>query len=83
MNLDMKIIQVHACTTLQIFVAAIFFQNCPLGTCLIPRFMMVYDAEGEETKYARVFMQKMQMLMQESNENGRNSNMQWSKLNMG
>ena len=60
MNLDMKIVQVHACTRFQTFVAAIFFQNCPLGTCLIPRFMMVYDAEGEETKYARVFMQKMQ-----------------------
>jgi len=60
MNLDMKIIQVHACTTLQIFVAAIFFQNCPLGTCLIPRFMMVYDAKGEETKHARVLMQKAQ-----------------------
>ena len=62
--------------------AAIFFQNYPLGSCLIPRFMGVYDEKDEETKYARVFMQKMQMLMQESNENGRNSNMQWSKLNM-
>ena len=60
MHLDMKIIQVHACTTLQTFVAAIFFQICPLGTCVIPRFMGVYDAKDEKTKYARVFMQKMQ-----------------------
>ena len=45
MHLDMKIVQVHACTTLQTFVAAILFQNCPLGTCLIPRFMGVYDAK--------------------------------------
>ena len=60
MHLDMKIIQVHGCTTLQTFVAAIFFQDCPLGTCLIPRFMGVYDASEEKTKYARVFMQKMQ-----------------------
>ena len=60
MHLDMKMIQVHACTTLQIVMAAIFFQNCPLGTCLIPRFMGVYDAKDEKTKYARVFMQKMQ-----------------------
>jgi len=45
--------------------------------------MRVDDAKGGESKHARVFMQKMQMLMQESNENGRNSNMQWSKLNMG
>ena len=83
MNLDMKIIQVHACTRFQTFVAAIFLQNCPFGTCLNPRFMRVDDAKGGESKHARVFMQKMQMLMQESNENGRNSNMQWSKLNMG
>ena len=60
MHLDMKIIQVHTCTTLQIFVAAILFQNCPLGTCLNPRFMRVYGAKDEESKHARVFMQKMQ-----------------------
>ena len=60
MHLDMKIIQVHACTTLQIFVAAIFFQNCPLGTCLIPRFMGVYDAKDGKTKHAWVSMQKIQ-----------------------
>ena len=82
MHLDTKIIQVHACTKLQIFVAAIFFQFCPLGTCLIPRFLMGYDAKDGKSKQARVFMQKMQMLMQRSNENERNSNMQWSKSNM-
>ena len=60
MHLVMKMIQVRACTTLQIVMAAISFQNCPLGTCLIPRFMMIYDAKGGETKQARVFMQKMQ-----------------------
>ena len=60
MHLDMKIIQVHACTTLQIFMAAIFFQTCPLGACLIPRFMVFYDAKDGKTKHARVFMQKMQ-----------------------
>ena len=60
MHLFMKMIQVHACTTLQIVLAAISFQNCPLGTCLIPRFMWVYDAKDEKTKYARVFKQKMQ-----------------------
>ena len=60
MHLNMKIIQVYACTTLQIFVAAILVQNCPVGTCLISRFMRVYDAKGGKTKYARVFMQKMQ-----------------------
>ena len=82
MHLDMKIIQVHACTKLQIFMAAISFQFCPLGTCLIPRFMMVYDAKDGKSKHARIFMQKVQMLMQRSNENERNSNMQWSKSNM-
>ena len=60
MHLDMKIIQVHTGTILQIFVTVILFQNCPLGTCLIPRFMRVYDAKDEESKHARVFMQKMQ-----------------------
>ena len=60
MNLDMKINQVHACSRLQIFVAAIFFQFCPLGTCLNPRFMRVYDAKVGESKHARVFVQKMQ-----------------------
>ena len=69
MNLDMKINQVHACTRLQIFVTAIFFQNCPLGTCLNPRFMRDTNSKGGESKYARVFVQKMQMLMQESNRN--------------
>jgi len=44
--------------------------------------MMVYDAKDGKSKHARVFMQKMQMLMQRSNENERNSNMQWSKSNM-
>ena len=82
MHLDMKIIQVHACTKLQIFMAAIFFQFCPLGTCIIPKFMMIYDAKEEKSKHARIFMQKVQMLMQRSNENERNSNMQWSKSNM-
>ena len=53
MHLDMKIIQVHACTTLQTFVAAILFQNCPVGTCLIPRFMGVYDAKDGKSKHAR------------------------------
>ena len=60
MHLDTKIIQVHACTKLQIFVAAIFFQFCPLGTCLIPGFMMGYDAKDGKSKHVRVFMQKMQ-----------------------
>ena len=46
MNLDMKIIQIHACTRFQTFVAAIFFQNCPLGTCLNSRFMKDADAKG-------------------------------------
>ena len=83
MYLDMKIIQVHACTTLQIFVAAIFLQNCPLGTCLIPRFMRVYDAKGGKTKYARVFMQKMQCSCKKANGIDGNSNMQWLKSNTG
>jgi len=43
---------------------------------------MGYDAKDGKSKQARVFMQKMQMLMQRSNENERNSNMQWSKSNM-
>ena len=79
MNLDMKINQVHACTRLQFFVAAIFFQFCPMGTCLNPRFMMVYDAKGGESKHARVFEQniqcscKNQMKMEEIKTcNGRN-----------
>jgi len=83
MNLDMKINQVHACTKLQIFVAAIFFQDCPLGTCLNTRFMRDANAKSGKLKHARLFMQRMQMLKQESNENRRNSNMQWSNLNMG
>ena len=76
MNLDMKIIQAHACTRFQTFMAAIFFQDCSLGTCLNPRFMKDTNAKGGESKHARVFVQRMQMLMQESNENGRISNMQ-------
>ena len=76
MHLDMKIIQVHACTRLQIFLAAILFQNCPLGTCLIPRFMVVYDAKDGQTKHARVFMQKMQCSCKKSNGNEGSSNMQ-------
>ena len=82
MHLDMKIIQVHACTTLQIFVAAILFQNCPLDTCLIPRFMRVYEAKDGKTKYARVFMQKMQCSCKKANGIEGNSNMQWLKSNM-
>jgi len=63
--------------------AAIFFQNYPLGSCLIPRFMGVYDEKDEETKYARVFMQKMQCSCKEANGIDGNSNMQWLKSNMG
>ena len=63
--------------------AAIFFQDCPLGTCLIPSFMGVYDAKDEKTKYARVFMQKMQCSCKKVNGIEENSNMQWLKSNMG
>jgi hypothetical protein len=64
MNLDIKINQVHACTSFQIFMAAILFQNCPLGTCLNPRFMRDANAKDGKSKMPRVFMQ---MLMQEPN----------------
>jgi hypothetical protein len=64
-------------------VAAIFFQNCPLGTCIIPRFIGDYDAKDKKTKYARVFMQKMQCSCKKTNGIEGNSNMQWLKSNMG
>ena len=63
--------------------AAIFFQNYPLGTCLIPRFMGVYDAKDGKTKYARVFMQMMQFSFKKADGNEANVNMQWLKSNMG
>ena len=64
MNLDMKINQVHACTKFQIFVAAILFSKCPLGTCLNPRFMKDANAKDGEASMPRVLKQNMQMLMQ-------------------
>ena len=45
--------------------------------------MGVFDAKDEKTKYARVFMQKMQCSCKEANGNEENSNMQWLKSNMG
>jgi len=37
-----------------------FLPILPLGTCLNPRFIGVYDAKYGKAKYARVFMQKKQ-----------------------
>ena len=45
--------------------------------------MVFYDAKDEETKYARVFMQKMQCSCKEANGIEGNGNMQWLKSNMG
>jgi len=45
--------------------------------------MGVYDAKDKKTKYARVFMQKMQCSCKKANGIEGNSNMQWLKSNMG
>ena len=45
--------------------------------------MGVYDAKDEKTKYAWVFMQKMQCSCKKADGNEGNLNMQWLKSNMG
>ena len=58
MHLDIKIIQVHACTRFQTLVAAIFFQNYPLATCLNPRFIKDANAKGGESNMKGVLCKR-------------------------
>jgi hypothetical protein len=54
MNVDMKIIHIHACTRFQMLMAEIFSPKCPLYVCLNPNFVRDANAKVEQIKYARV-----------------------------
>jgi hypothetical protein len=58
MNLDMKMSQIHACTSFHMFKAENSCPKCPLYASPNPKFMRDANAKFEEFKYIEGFNAK-------------------------